>query len=274
MTSDADRPTIAGKQYHIALAEGEMAPTVLVPGDPERVPVLASVWDEAEEMAHHREYRSMRGVYQGVPISACSTGIGAPSSEIAVNELATIGCNTFIRLGTTGGLQENMRIGDVAISSGSIRWDGGSSSYAPPEYPAVAHYEVTLALILACEELDLRYHLGVSASVGSFYAAQSRPAFGDYPGIHPNRVEELRAMGVTNFEMEAATIFTLTSLFGLRAGAACVVIADRFRGDFRPEGANEILARVGAEATKFLAKMDSEKAASGKHLYFPGLSSG
>jgi uridine phosphorylase len=128
-----------------------------------------------------------------------------------------------------------------------------------------------LALILACEQLGLRYHLGVSASVGSFYAAQGRPAFGDYRGVHPDRVDELRAMGVTNFEMEAATIFTLASLFGLRAGAACVVIADRFRGEFRPEGADQILAGVGAEATKFLAQMDAAKAAAGKALYFPGL---
>src|SRR5689334_18488509 len=110
----ADRPTTAsGRQYHLHLSPGDMAPTVLLPGDPARVPVLAQAWDEAIEVADHREYRSMRGTYHGTPVSACSTGIGGPSTEIAVNELAQIGCTTFLRLGTTGGLQERIHCGDV-----------------------------------------------------------------------------------------------------------------------------------------------------------------
>src|SRR5579864_7261021 len=234
----ADRPTLeGGKQYHLHLTDGDLPPTVLLPGDPGRVPVLASAWDEREEVAHHREYRSMRGSYHGAPIAACSTGIGGPSTEIALNELAAIGCRTFLRLGTTGGLQEEIHAGDITISTAAVRWEGASDAYAPPAYPAAASYEAVLALIEACETLGLRYHLGVSASTASFYAGQSRPAFGDYVGLHPDRVERLTAMGVTNFEMEAATIFTLSSLLGLRAGAACVVIADRFRNEFKPAGA-------------------------------------
>ncbi len=268
----ADRPTVGGgKQYHLRVGTGDLAPSVLLPGDPGRVPVLASAWDSAEDVAHHREYRSMRGSYRGVPISACSTGIGGPSTEIALNELAEVGCTTFLRLGTTGGLQEEMHAGDVAISTAAIRWEGASSAYAPPEYPAAASYEVVLALISACERLGRRYHLGISASTASFYAGQSRAAFGGYVGMHEERVERLQSMRVTNFEMEAATIFTLCSLFGLRAGAACIVVADRFRNEFKPEGADEALAGLGAETIAVLAEMDEAKRRAGRPWYFPGM---
>jgi uridine phosphorylase len=188
-----------------------------------------------------------------------------------MNELAAIGCRSFIRLGTTGGLQEHIRSGDVVISTGSIRWDGATSSYAPPEYPASASYEVTLALIEACERLDLTYHLGVSASVGSFYAAQSRPAFGGYQGLDSGRLQQLTDMGLLNFEMEAATIFTLCSLFGLRGGAACVVIADRFRNEFKSEGAETKLAQIGAVATVVLREMDEKKKATGHRWFVPSV---
>lgn len=268
----ADRPTVGGgKQYHIHLSPGDMPETVLLPGDPGRVPALAGAWDTAEDVALHREYRSMRGTIRDVPIGACSTGIGGPSTEIALNELAEIGCRSFLRLGTTGGLQESIRVGDVIISTGAVRWDGASDSYAPSEYPAAASYEMVLALVETCERLGLTYHLGVSASTGSFYAAQSRPSFGGYQGIHPDRVEQLGSMGVTNFEMEAATVFTLCSLFGLRGGAVCVVIADRFRNEFRPEGADSVLARIGAETVVSLAQMDAAKERAGRAWYFPGL---
>jgi uridine phosphorylase len=271
-TRGADCPvTAGGKQYHLHLGAGDLAPTVLLPGDPGRVPVLASAWDTAEDVAHHREYRSMRGSYHGVPISACSTGIGGPSTEIALNELAAIGCETFLRLGTTGGLQERLRVGDIVISTASVRWDGASDSYAPPAFPAAASYEVVLALIEACERLDMTYHLGVSAATASFYAGQSRPAFGDYIGVNDDRVERLQAMGVLNFEMESATVFTLSTLFGLRGGAACIVVADRFRNEFRPEGADEVLAKLGAEASVALAEMDSVKRQAGRTWYYPSL---
>ncbi|MGH2411555.1 MAG: uridine phosphorylase, partial [Chloroflexota bacterium] len=96
----ADEPVAAdGKQYHLHVGPGDLPPTVLLPGDPFRVPVLATAWDAGSDIAHHREYRSMRGAYRGVPIGACSTGIGGPSTEIAINELAAAGCRTFIRLG-------------------------------------------------------------------------------------------------------------------------------------------------------------------------------
>lgn len=270
---EAERPTSEdGRQFHLHLNRGDLTPTVLLPGDPGRVPALARAWDRAEEVAYHREYCSMRGSYRDVPISACSTGIGGPSTEIAVNELAAIGSRSFIRLGTTGALQERMRVGDVVVSTAAIRWEGASASYAPEAYPACASYELVLALIEACERLRLTYHLGVSASVASFYAGQSRPAFGGYRGIEPQRVEQLTAMGVTNVEMETATIFTLCSLFGLRAGAASVVIADRFRNEFKPgPWVDDVLAGIGAEAVTVLAAQDEQKRQAGKEYFFPSL---
>lgn len=270
---EAERPaTPEGKQYHIHLSPGDVPGAVLLPGDPGRVPALAGVWDEWKEVGNHREYRTASGVYKGVPIGACSTGIGGPSTEIALNELAAIGADTFIRLGTTGGLQEYIRAGDVVISTAAVRWDGSSDSYAPPEYPAVASFEIVLALIEACETLGLTYHLGVSASTSSFYAGQSRPSIGNYRGHVPERVERAQAMGVTNFEMEAATIFTVCSLFSLRAGAACVVVADRFRNEFRPGIADELLGPIGAEAVVALDKMDRRKREAGRRWYRAELS--
>jgi len=268
----ADVPTTAtGRQYHLHVAPGDLPPAVLLPGDPFRVPVLAEAWDGADDVAHHREYRSMRGSYKGVPISACSTGIGGPSTEIALNELAAVGCKTFLRLGTTGGLQEPIRAGDIIISTASVRWDGAGDAYAPPAYPAAASHELVLALIVACERLGLTYHLGVSASTSSFFAGQSRPSYGGFSGDVPERVDRLQAMGVLNFEMEAATIFTLCSIFGFRGGAACVVVADRFRNEFKPEGADMVLATLGGEAVLALSQMDAQKSRSGKAWYVPDL---
>jgi uridine phosphorylase len=268
----ADTPTTAtGRQYHVHLTAGDLPPAVLLPGDPFRVPVLAGAWDVAEEVAHHREYRSMRGSFRGVPIAACSTGIGGPSTEIALNELAAVGCTTFLRLGTTGGLQERIRCGDIIISTASIRWDGASDAYAPPEYPAAGSYELILALMVACERLGMTYHLGVSASTTSFFAGQSRPSFRGFPGTVPERVEQLMSLGVLNFEMEAATIFTLCSIFGLRGGAACVVVADRFRNEFKPEGAVTVLATLGAEAVLALSQMDEQSRAAGRSSFVPSV---
>ncbi|GAC1445771.1 MAG: uridine phosphorylase [Chloroflexota bacterium] len=253
------------------LSPGDMAPSVLLPGDPFRVPLLAGAWDNAQPVAHNREYNSMRGTYCGADISACSTGIGGPSTEIAINELAEIGCNTFLRLGTTGGLQEDIRVGHVIISTASVRWDGASDSYAPEAYPAISSYEVVVALIEACERLKVVYHVGVSASTSSFYSGQSRPAFGGYGGVVSDRVDRLQAMGVLNFEMEAATVFTLCSLLGLRGGAACVVVADRFRNEFRHEGADDLLAQIGAESILALSRHDKLKQTAGKKWFFPSL---
>ena len=131
-------------QYHLKCKSGDIAPYVLLPGDPGRVEVVASFWDQAEKIAQNREYVTYTGTYKGAPISCTSTGIGCPSTAIALEELARIGAKTFIRIGTCGTYQDHIAVGDIAIFDSAMRLDGASHRYAPPEYPAVADFGRTL----------------------------------------------------------------------------------------------------------------------------------
>ena len=149
----ASAPILEGKQYHLACGPKDIAPYVLTPGDPERVGKIASLWDSFQEKAYHREYRTVTGFYYKTPISCTSTGIGSPAMSIAVEELTRIGAHTFIRVGTTGGIQPGQKMGDLVISTGAVRLDGASRDYVIPEYPAIAHYQVVQALIQAAQEL-------------------------------------------------------------------------------------------------------------------------
>ncbi|ASJ02529.1 uridine phosphorylase [Thermococcus profundus] len=268
----AERPqTEEGYQYHIACKPGDVSRYVLLPGDPERVPKISSLWDEAREIAFHREYRTHTGKYKGVPISVTSTGIGGPSAAIAVEELAAIGADTFIRVGSTGAIQPGMEIGDLIIAKAAVRLEGTSKQYVRVEYPAVADLEVTLALIEAAESLGVRYHLGITASTDSFYLGQGRPGLNGYfPSFARNIMDDLRQANVTNFEMEAATLYTLASIYGLRAGCICAVFANRVTNEFGKAGEKEA-ALVASEAVKILSEWDEEKEKAGKKVWHPGL---
>jgi uridine phosphorylase len=266
-------PVVAGKQYHIDCKEGDVARYVILPGDPGRVSKIADVWDSAREVAHHREYHTMTGKIDTVPVSCTSTGIGAPSLTIGVDELARIGVDTFIRLGTTGGLQKGMKLGDMVISTGAVRFDGASKDLVAPEYPAVASYEVVMALIQAAEELKVRYHVGVTASTDTFYTGQGRPALGNYlPSFKEHILRDMQEAGVKNFEMEVAPLLTFASLFGKRAGAICFVVANRVTDEFelRDEWA-VTAARIASRAIVILAGWDARKKKSGKEFLYPSL---
>ncbi|MDI6691076.1 MAG: nucleoside phosphorylase, partial [Candidatus Bathyarchaeota archaeon] len=209
----------SNKQYHIACKKGDLAEYLLVPGDPERVPKIASYWDSAKEVSCHREFRSFTGKYKGVPISALSSGIGPACMAIVVNEASRVGVHTFIRVGSTGAIQGNINCGDVVISSAAVRLDYTSNCYVMPEYPAVASYEVLLALIEAAENLNIsNYHVGITATTADFYAGQNRPVK-EHPPRMENLLPTLQKAKVLNFEMETATLYTLANLYGLRAGA-------------------------------------------------------
>lgn len=268
----SERPVVSGKQYHLMVGEGDVARYVLLPGDPGRVPKIAVTWDRYWHVATHREYVTYTGEYRGVRISATSTGIGGPSAAIAVEELLRAGADTFIRVGTTGSLRRDVGIGDLVISIAAVRLEGASRAYIFPEYPAVASYEVVLALIEAAETLGARYHVGITASTDSFYVGQGRPGFKDYmPPWSRDLVKILRDAGVVNFEMEAATIFTLSSIYGARAGAVCAVIANRETGDFAPEAGVDAMIRVANEAVRILSEWDSMKRSLGKRYFYPGI---
>lgn len=229
----ASAPVIEGKQYHIACGPKDVAKSVLLPGDPARVGKIASLWDSAKEVANHREFHTMTGAYQKTPISCTSTGIGAPSLAIAVEELSRIGAETFIRVGTCGAIQKNMKCGDLVISTGAVRLDGASKDYVIPEYPAVAHYLVVEALIQAAKELKMRYHVGITASTDTFYCGQGRPGYRNYvSGQKEHVLTDMQKAGVLNFEMEGSCLFTLSSLFGKRAGMVCVIVGNRVTNKF------------------------------------------
>lgn len=209
--------------YHLDLTPEaiEGATHVLLPGDPGRVPKLAAAFDErAREIAWRREYRTFLGHVGETPLLVTSTGIGGPSTSIAVDELAQLGLRTFLRVGTTGAIQPTIEIGDVVITSGAVRLDGASPDYAPIEYPAVAHHEVVGALIGAARDLGIRPHVGVSVSSATFYPGEERPDSYSRYVLRRFRgaTEEWRSLGVLNYEMEAATVLTLCSVMGLRGG--------------------------------------------------------
>ncbi len=263
-------PTIGGKQYHIDCKAGDVARAILIPGDPARVAKIASLWDSSREVANHREYHTMTGTYQGVSISCTSSGIGGPSLAIAVDELCRIGVQTFIRVGSTGGIQKGQKLGDLIISTAAVRLDGASRDFVIPEYPAIANYEVVMALIEAAEELKVPYHVGITASTDTFYTGQSRPAYENYlPSFKEDLYRDLQIARVQNFEMEAATLFTMASIFGKRAGAVCVVIANRVTDEFAiNDEAEKRAGLVASRAVAILARWDKKKTKRSKlHLY-------
>ncbi len=260
------------KQYHIQCGRDDLSPYVLLPGDPQRVIKIGSLWDTYTEVAYNREYRSIRGIYKNIPISCVSTGIGSPSAGIAVEELAEIGCHTLIRVGSSGSIQD-IPCGDLVITTGSVRFEGASKEYILREYPALADYEVVLSLIEACETLSYPYHVGIGATTDSFYVGQARPGFNDYfPSRCKNFLEDLQKAGVLNFEMETSCILTLSSLFGLRAGAVCAILSNRVTGEFSFSGPGEERAgRAASEAVKILHEWDEKKREKGKKWFYPSL---
>jgi uridine phosphorylase len=260
--------TTNGKQYHIACGKGDLAEYLLVPGDPDRIPKIAKFWESSKEISCHREFRSIAGKYKGVPISALSSGIGPACMAIVVNETSAIGVHTFIRVGSTGAIQKNIKCGDLVISSAAVRLDGTSSCYVMPEYPAAANYEVLLALIEAAETLGIsNYHVGVTATTSDFYAGQNRPV-----KTHTsNALSALQKADVLNFEMETATLYTLASLYGLRAGAICAVYANRCTGEVKPGEGEENAIKIANETVKTLYEWDEKKKTKGKKWLYPSL---
>ncbi|MEM3705206.1 MAG: nucleoside phosphorylase [Candidatus Bathyarchaeia archaeon] len=265
------RVSTSKRQYHIQCKKGDLAEYLLVPGDPDRIDKIASVWDSAEEISCHREFRSFTGKYKGVPISALSSGIGPACMAIVVNEASHVGVHTFIRVGSSGAIQENVKCGDVVISSAAVRLDCTSNCYVIPEYPAAANYEVLLALVEAAENLGVdNYHVGVTATTADFYAGQSRPV-SRCPATAENIIPALQRAKVLNFEMETATLYTLASLFGLRASAICAVYANRCTNEFKPGAGEETATKIANEAVKILHDWDVKKYKRKKKWLYPSL---
>lgn len=272
MPADDSEDPNAEQQYHIEVGPEDVASSVLLPGNPERVGKITEFWDESEEQGHHREYRTLTGTYDGAPVSVTSTGIGGPSAAIAVEELARIGADTFIRVGSCGAIQEGMAVGDLVITTGAVRQEGTSDEYVRDDYPASADHEVVCALVAAAERLGYDYHTGITMSADSFYAGQGRPGFEGFEAAgSDDLVEDLREANVKNIEMEASAILTIANVYGLRAGAICSVYANRITGEFRTEGERRA-SETASLAVKLLARMDEVKAEAGAERWHAGLS--
>ncbi len=271
MVSQTPHTSNGDKQYHIRCRKGDLTEYLLVPGDPDRVPKIVKYWDSAKEISCSREFCSFTGEYKGVPVSAISSGIGPACMAIVVNEASRVGVHTFMRVGSTGAIKKEINCGDLVISSAAVRLDYTSNCYIIPEYPAVANYEVLLALIEAAESLGItNYHVGLTATTADFYAGQHRFT-GDYQPMAYNLLEILQKAGVLNFEMEAATLFTLASLYGLRAGAICAVYANRCTNQFKEGAGEENAIKVANEAVRILSEWDKEKRENKKKWLFPSL---
>jgi uridine phosphorylase len=217
--------------FHLGLTRDALrgSTIAILPGDPGRVPAIAARLDDPVALATNREFCSWIGSAHGVPIVVCSTGIGGPSTSIAVEELAQLGIGTFLRVGTTGAIQPHIAVGDVIITTGSVRMDGASGHFAPYEYPAVAHHDCVSALVAAARRVGMTSHVGITVASDTFYPGQERyDTVSGYVrrSLRGSR-DEWAALHVLNYEMESATLFTQCAVNGWRAGMVAGVLVNR-----------------------------------------------
>ena len=248
------------RQYHIQVAKGEVGRYVILPGDPKRCAKIARYFDDPVLIADNREYITYTGTVDGVKVSVTSTGIGGPSAAIALEELANCGADTFIRVGTCGGMQEEVLSGDLVIASGAIRRDGTSREYAPIEYPAVSDYGILTALDEAARNLDMRSHIGVVHCKDAFYG-QHNPELLPQSGILLQKWDAYLNMGCLASEMESATLFIVGSYRKVRTGTILLVMANQIRAAKRLPNPivhdTDSAIRTAIEAVRILIRRDN-----------------
>ncbi len=248
-----------GKQYHLQVGKGDVGRYVILPGDPKRCALIAKYFDNPRLIADSREYVTYTGTLDGKLVSVTSTGIGGPSAAIALEELVMSGADTFIRVGTCGGMDVEVKSGDLVIANGAIRMEGTSREYAPIEFPAVPDFKVTGALAAAAKDLDKSYHVGVVQCKDSFYGQHS-------PGTKPvshellNKWEAWMKLGCKASEMESAALFVVASALKVRVGSIFLVLANQERARLGLE--NPIVhdadgaIRTAVEAIRLLIRQD------------------
>ncbi|MBF8289955.1 MAG: Uridine phosphorylase [Chloroflexi bacterium] len=266
---------VGERQYHIDLGPGELAEYILLPGDPDRVARIATRLESVEFERRNREFASVTGIYKGLRVSIVSTGIGADNVEIAIAEMLAITERpTFIRVGSSGGLQPELAPGDLVISTGAVRLETTTSWFVSDGYPAVAHYEAVCALVEAASRLGHRHHLGITATAPGFYGAQGRP-IPQLPIRYPDLAADMARQRVMNFEMEASAVLVLAGLARCRAGVVCAVFAQRTTGDFvtgdAKQAAESACVETGLESLRILADMDRRKVEAGTDRWRPSL---
>ena len=250
-----------GTQYHLQVGKGDVGRYVILPGDPKRCAKIAKYFDDAKLMADSREYVTYTGFLDGVKVSVTSTGIGGPSAAIAIEELTKAGADTFIRIGTCGGMQLEVKGGDAVIATGAVRMEGTSREYAPIEYPAVADIHIVNALMNAAEKLEIPCHTGVVQCKDSFYGQHS-------PETKPvsyellNKWEAWKRLGCLASEMESAALFIAASALRVRAGSVFLVMANQEREaaglDNQVVHDTDGAVRIAVEAVRGLIKKDQK----------------
>jgi len=217
-----------GRQYHIGLKEGDVGRYVILPGDPKRCEKIAQFFDNPVKVADKREYITYTGYLDGEKVSVTSTGIGGPSASIALEELVKAGAQTFIRVGTCGGIDTNVKGGDIVIATGAVRAEGTSREYAPIEFPAVANLDVVNALVSSAKKLGYNYHAGVVQCKDSFYGQHS-PQTMPVSNELLNKWEAWKRLGCLASEMESASLFVVASYLRVKIGSVFLVVANQER---------------------------------------------
>ena len=243
------------KQFHIHCVPGDVGRYVILPGDPGRVESIAKLFDDAHFVASNREFTIWTGTLEGEKVSVCSTGIGGPSASIAMEELHNIGADTFIRVGTCGGIDINVKSGDVVVATGAIRYEHTSQEYAPIEFPAVPDFGIATALVQACKNLGKRFTTGVVQNKDSFYGQHSPEKSPVYYELL-QKWESWKRLGVKASEMESAALFVVAAALKCRCGSCFHVIWNQEREklgldqDMSEDTSSAV--KVGVEALKLI----------------------
>ena len=250
------------KQYHIHCAEGDVGRYVILPGDPGRCEKIAELFDDAHFVSQNREYTIYTGTLLGEKVSVCSTGIGGPSASIAMEELHNIGADTFIRVGTCGGIELDVRSGDVVVATGAIRFEHTSREYAPIEFPAVADFEIAGCLARATRSLGLPLHTGIVQCKDSFYGQHSPEKSPVYYELQA-KWKSWKRLGVKASEMESAALFVVAAALGCRCGSCFHVIWNQEREaaglDQKKNEDTSNSVKVAVEALKLLIEADRDR---------------
>lgn len=247
-------------EMHIGLEKGDVGRFVLMPGDPKRCAKIAAFLDDAQLVGDFREYVTYTGYLDGVKVSVTSTGIGGPSAAIAMEELVHIGADTFIRVGTCGGMALDVVGGDVIVATGAVRMEGTSREYAPIEFPAVADFTVTNALVNASKARGLVPHVGVVECKDSFYG-QHQPSTKPVSYELENKWQAWLALGCVGSEMESAALFTIASYLKVRCGTVLLAVANQEReraGLSNPFNDNvEVAIQIAVDAIRQMIKEEN-----------------
>lgn len=248
-----------GLQYHLQIRKGDVGRYVIMPGDPKRCAKIAAYFDDAVLVADSREYVTYTGYLDGVKVSVTSTGIGGPSASIAMEELVNCGADTFIRIGTCGGMDLDVKGGDIVVATGAIRMEGTSKEYAPIEFPAVANLDVTNALIAAAREGGYTCHAGVVQCKDAFYG-QHEPETKPVSYELLNKWEAWLRLGCKASEMESAALFIVASYLRVRAGSTFLVVGNQERDKAGLENPivhdTESAIKTAVEAVRILIRQD------------------